>query len=93
VWTTFSADAPRIAAASGSRGSDQGWINHVLGRKEATWTRKDGVYSYRKHLTQMANRLPDDARVVAWHGKTDPWSHRGQQIDWVRQHYPVGLTA
>lgn len=93
VWTDFTKDSPRIAAAAGSKGSDQGWLNYKLGRGEATWTRKDGVYSYRKHCATNGNRLPDDARVVAFHGKHDPWSYRMQNIPWIKQHYPMGLAA
>lgn len=94
VWTKFDHNSPRLAMKSGSKGSDQGWLNHVLGMGEATWTRKDGVYSFRKHIAKgNGGRLPADARVVAFHGKRDPWQHDTLNIDWVRKHYPVGLTA
>lgn len=93
VWTQFNEDSPRLAARSGSKGSDQGWMNFILGRGEAVWTRRDGVYSFRKHIQASGGQLPEDARVVAWHGKVDPWSYKGQQLQWVREHYPVGLTA
>lgn len=93
VWTQFGEHAPRLATTSGSRGSDQGWINHVLGPREATWGRADGVYSYRKDLARYQRGLPDDARIVAFHGKHDPWDAHTQQIGWVRQHYPRGLTV
>ena len=89
VWTEFNPKtSPSIAHHAGSRGSDQGWINFILGKKEATWSRKDGVYSWRKHVARLGGRLPDDARVVAFHGKEDPWNYRMQQIPWIQQHYP-----
>jgi hypothetical protein len=88
VWDQFTNDSPQIASRAGSKGSDQGWMNYILGPHEATWSRKDGVYSFRKHISKDGYRLPKDARVVAFHGKTDPWDYRAQQIPWVRQHYP-----
>jgi len=94
VWTEFDRkSSPKRAWQAGCRGSDQGWISFILGPNEATWTRADGVYSYRKHLAPAGNRLPDDARVVVFHGKTDPWSHKARQIPWIAQHYPESVTA
>ena len=90
VWTEFDeATSPRKAWQAGCRGSDQGWLAYILGTGEATWTRKDGVYSFRKHVARDGNRLPADARVVSFHGKKDPWSQSAMNIPWVRRHYPV----
>jgi hypothetical protein len=33
------------------------------------------------------NRLPDDARIVFWHGQHKPWDGLGRSIPWVREHY------
>ncbi len=88
VWTEFDRkSSPKRAWQAGCRGSDQGWISFVLGPKEATWGRKDGVYSYRKNIAVSSNQLPADARLVVFHGKVDPWSYKAQQIPWVREHY------
>lgn len=87
VWTQFDEQtSPRLAWAAGCRGSDQGWISYVLGKGEATWGRKDGVYSFRKDLKNAA-ALPENARLVSFHGKVDPWSKEAQRIPWVREHY------
>jgi len=94
VWQNFNPlSSPRAAAQAGCKGSDQGWMCYVLGPHEAKWTQRDGVYSYRKHVAPGGNRLPADARIVAFHGKDDPWTYRSQQIRWIRQHYPIGATA
>lgn len=94
VWTDFDPKtSPQMAARAGARGSDQGWMSYKLGPKVATWGRKDGVYSWRKHIAKMGGHLPDDARVVAWHGQIDPWSYKAQQIPWVRAHYPQAVSA
>lgn len=95
VWTQFNPTAsPKLAYRAGARGSDQGWMRYVLGPNEATWTKKDGVYSFRKDISKYSNyALPSDARLIAFHGKTDPWAFRAQQIPWVKQHYPSGVAA
>lgn len=94
VWTRFDPKtSPRLALKAGCRGSDQGWIAYVLGRHEATWTRADGVYSYRKHIARNGGRLPADARIVCFHGRIDPWSYAAQQVPWIRAAYPVRGVA
>lgn len=93
VWTEFDEQtSPRQAWVHGHRGSDQGWLSYML-PNEATWGKKDGVYSYRKDIAKRGDQLPKDARIVCWHGKIDPWSSHGQRIPWVRQHYPLGVAA
>jgi hypothetical protein len=94
VWTTFDPlKSPALAKRAGARGSDQAWLSYALGPKEARWTRKDGVYSYRKDIARRGIDLPSDARIVFWHGKVDPWSHAAQNIPWVKEHYPIGVTV
>lgn len=79
-------------------GSDQAWISMKLGPGEATWSEKDGVYSYRLHLEHKMEggsairlpkprQLPDNARLVIFHGEHDPWDRDMQQIDWVKRHW------
>jgi hypothetical protein len=51
------------------------------------------VYSFRKHLSQRGYQLPDNAAVVSFHGKRDPWGQFCQQIPWIRQHYPSQVAA
>lgn len=90
VWTDFDPNSsPQRAKAAGCFGSDQGWISYCLGPGEARYTTQDGVYSYRNHLAHDHNRLPQNARIVVFHGHIDPWSSYAQQIPWVRQHYPL----
>jgi hypothetical protein len=95
VWTEFNEEtSPEITKRAGCFGSDQGWINYILGKKEATWGRADGIYSFRKHVYgQLGGVLPDDARIVNFHGRVDPWHHVAQQFAWVRAHYPMGAVA
>lgn len=88
VWQTFDPRrSPQQARSAGHFGSDQGWISHCLGPKEAKWTTADGVYSFRNHLLPMQGHLPANAKVVVFHGNVDPWSREAQQLDWVKAHW------
>lgn len=88
VWTDFKPlHSPKQAHAAGHFGSDQGWISFCLGPGEAKWSTSDGVYSYRSHLVPQQGMLPENAKVVAFHGPHDPWERAAQALDWVREHY------
>ena len=88
VWDKFNPlTSPKEAKAAGKFGSDQGWISYILGPGEATWTTKDGVYSYRIHCYHKRGQLPSDARVVMFHGGQDPWGAQAQRLSWVKAHY------
>lgn len=88
VWNDFDpVVSPMMAKAAGRFGSDQGWLSFCLGPGEARWTTADGVYSYRVHMKAQPDRLPENARIVMFHGGTDPWTERAQAHPWVREHY------
>lgn len=87
VWEQFNPKiSPHQAKRAGSAGSDQGWIGYILGRNEATWNTDDGVYSYRVHLQHHVG-LPENARVVHFHGKEKPWDSTCLRRDWIQAHY------
>jgi len=78
---------PRETVAARLFGSDQAWIAHCLGPNEKTWGMWDGVYSYRLHLKHTP-KLPENARIVFFHGKPDPWSPEVyNRVQWIRDHY------
>jgi hypothetical protein len=87
VWETFNTGSPLLTRRANARGSDQGWISYVLGPKEATFGRQDGVYSYRKDILKMDGVLPENARIICFHGKVDPWAPEGQVWPWVQEHW------
>lgn len=90
VWEEFDpATSPQTAYRAGKFGSDQGWISYHLGPGEATWSRTDGVYSFRVHLAPAGGALPADARMVMFHGVHDPWGAEPQRLAWVREHWGV----
>jgi hypothetical protein len=87
VWDRFDPrTSPRKAQRAGHYGSDQGWISYCLGPKEAKFTTKDGVYSYRIHLSQ-STALPSNCRLIFWNGRLDPWSPEVQHLPWVKEFY------
>ena len=94
VWTEFDPkSSPMIAKCKGFFGSDQAWLSYILGGQEAKWTRKDGVYSFRNELAHQRT-LPEDAKVVVFHGHTDPWMPFARaNYPWVKQHYDMAVTA
>jgi len=61
-------------------GSDQAWIRLVLGKGEARFTNKDGVYEAR----QFNDKLPPDARLVFFAGARDPSQ---LSYHWVKKHW------
>lgn len=93
VWTDFDPHAsPAKAKAARCWGSDQGWLSYCLGKGEARWSKADGVYSFRNDLQKRT--LPDNARVVVFHGRHDPWTpYVQQQYPWIREHYHAQKVA
>lgn len=89
VWTEFDENpAKAIHKARRFFGSDQAWMNHVLGPDENRWRAEDGVYSYRMHVKNNAGALPPDARMVFFEGHYDPWNPVTQQhCPWITAHY------
>lgn len=88
VWDSFDpVESPKRSLALGYIGSDQGWIGAALGTGEAKWGVRDGVYSYRNHIQRTGYLLPENARIVIFHGAVDPWSMQAKRIGWVSKHY------
>lgn len=92
VWEKFDqAHSPRAARAAGQFGSDQGWISHCLGPGEARFGRRDGVYSFRNDLNGDRGQpkpLPQDARIVLFHGQLDPWDSAARaRHPWIADYW------
>lgn len=89
VWEQFDPlVSPAAANRANCRGSDQGWIGHILGPGEPKWSTADGVYSFKNHILRAGGVLPQNARMVAFHGKQNPWDAEVQaRHSWVRRHW------
>lgn len=94
VWTDFDpAKSPVMARSAGCWGSDQGWISYRLGPGEAKWSKADGVYSYRNHIKPNHGTLPENAKLISFHGSVDPWHAEAMQLSWVKRHYAAEQVA
>lgn len=90
VWERFDGKtSPQEAASAGHKGSDQAWMQYVLGANEAVWDRRHGVMSYRRDCRdRMRGGLPKAARVVMFHGRPDPWDKVAiARSPWILEHY------
>lgn len=88
VWTDFDPDrSPTQALRAKAWGSDQGWISYTLGPSEARWSKKDGIYSFKLDVRRL-KRLPENARIVNFHGHLKPWNAWARDVSpWVAEHY------
>jgi len=77
VWDQFDpVKSPALTKAAKLRGTDQAWIQYVLGTSESTWGPEDDVYNYRVDcLKNLKGRLPQGARAVMFWGQPDPWDN------------------
>ncbi len=87
------------AAVADRIGTDQAWTTHVLGPNRPLWTRKDGIYSFRRNfsggaLVNRERRLgrfrtpPEDCRAVFFHGPFDPSMERCQKaFPWLWRYW------
>lgn len=89
VWHGFDpATTPQQTLQAGCWGSDQGWISYCLGKGQARWSKADGVHSFRNEILPYGGHLPEGARVISFHGHSDPWHADVQaRFPWVREHY------
>ena len=89
VWDTFNpVVSPRKLKERNIMGSDQAWISYSLGSGEQTWSAQDGILSFRYNLDSGKTALPENARIVFFHGKHDPWDEDIQEsVSWVSEHY------
>ena len=63
----------------GYLGSDQAWIQYVLGNNESLFTNQNGVYDF----NQFYHDLPKDAGIVLFPGRTDPLIEK-EHITWIK---------
>jgi hypothetical protein len=88
VWEDFDpVISPRLTKQAHLYGSDQAWIAYALGGRESTWGPEDGVYSMRNNVAPGGGKLPENARIVFFHGRGDPWEPAQQKLPWVAKNY------
>jgi hypothetical protein len=99
VWDRFIANPVGVMAAADKDGwwakvnSDQAAATFLLKDDPdvATFTQADGIYAYRVFAGKHGERgavLPDDARIVSFHGPRDPSVPDLQlKSPWIREHW------
>lgn len=86
---------PRAYEAGHVIGSDQAWMSYVLGPDEHMWDERDGVLSHRDERFEFnklglpqSPELPEDARVVFFHGSGDPAMDKvRKRHPWIEEHW------
>jgi len=83
VWDRFDPDtSPQFVKSHPTLvGSDQAWIQLVLGTGEARWTKADGLYQYRDVTGPLDL---EQHRIIFFSGRYDPSTHPKR---WVRDHW------
>lgn len=89
VWEQFDPfNSPAATLRLGMVGSDQAWISYVLGDGETKWTNKDGILSFRIHVKPQGTKYPTGAKIIVFHGHSNPWDLDIQKrYQWIRDHY------
>ncbi len=68
-------------------GSDQAVIAHLLKNNEALFTKKDGVYDYRRLSNKFRGKaLPAGAKIVFFPGKRDPLTEYYEN-SWIEENW------
>lgn len=98
IWDQYSADPYRVMAKTDAAGwwvkvnSDQAVMSYLLaGQDVPCWTSADGIYAYRVIAGKRGQRgktLPENARIVSFHGPRDPSSPELQELSpWLAEHW------
>lgn len=81
-------ESPRGRALRATSAQIRRGFPRCLGPGEACRTPADGVYSSYKHILPNGGALPDDARLVNFHGAVNPWDARVyDKLAWVREYW------
>jgi len=89
VWSRFNFDesAKYLDNIRTSRlliGSDQAWIQTILGENEITFSDSDGIYDY--SFLPDRQVLPDNAKIIFFPGRVDP-SAQSEHVDWIKTYW------
>jgi len=86
LWEDFD-DAAAQAIPFFKFPDDQGWIAHRV-PNAGVWRvgASSGIYAFRKPAWPPGDRLPDDAKIVAFPGSRDP-AMFVRQLPWIAKHW------
>ncbi len=82
VFDAFKADPAKHMRDNRTRErwGDQGFLQSVLGDCQRWQDVAGGIYSYKAHCSRG---VPDDARVICFHGKPRPWDVESSLVGMV----------
>ena len=88
VWDEFDPiRSPKVAAAAGCSGSDQGWMSYKL-YPPPTYSRMDGVYAIKWLAPGQA--LRGGVKIVSTPGDLKPWDAELQRrYPWIKEHWRI----
>jgi hypothetical protein len=86
VWSEFSPEAVRQIEFH-EFPDDQGWIWHMAPDAAGWRVGESGIYAFQKPAWPVGDRLPEDARIVAFPGSRDPGHY--VHLEWVQRHWFV----
>lgn len=98
LWTRWTANPRKVLKATEAAGwgamcnSDQAVPGYLLeGREVPVWTESDGIRGFRVFAGKRGQRgqvLPENTRIVSFHGPRDPSSPDLQQkCPWIVEHW------
>lgn len=79
------------ARAMGYSACDQAVMALIMGEKEITLSQNDGLYSFKNDLAGLSGDpkpLPENAKMVFFHGHPKPWDEAPLKLSWVKKNTP-----
>lgn len=86
IYTEFNGKKAKQIKHSKKVGTDQLWISEYAGNGLDTWSKEDGVLSFKYDLNKGG--LRGGEKVVAFHGRPKPWEPSvWNKHKWIRGNY------
>lgn len=82
IWEKLSTRGIQKAKRQGWKGSDQAWLSYNLARDCAVFPNSIGIY-HTQDGARHWEEIPEDARIIHFNGKINPWDEEAQSRPWV----------
>lgn len=91
VWTELDMKSVvDVVSRERLSGTDQAWVSRML-KDEATWTKDDGIYSYRVDHLRAGVQYINGTKIICFHGNISPLSDVvGKKHPWIQEAYLGG---
>jgi len=81
IWDNFSEKGIEAAREDGWRGSDQAWLSYNLAKDCMVFPDEIGIY-HTQDGAKHWEETPEDARIIHFNGKVNPWDEDAQSRPW-----------